>query len=505
MTKEKSYILSIDQGTTSSRAILFDEKGNMVTSSQLELSISCKHSGWVEQDPEEIWETVYECIQMVLRKIGNERKNIKAIGITNQRETTILWDKTTGKPLYQAIVWQSRQSQEICDRYKEMGLEELIQKKTGLLINPYFSGSKIAWIFEHFPTIYEKAKQNEVLFGTVDTYLTYRLTEGKVHITDYTNAARTMLFNIYEGKWDQELLEKMNIPESILPSVVPSKGIYAEATILNKIDSFLHIPIASMMGDQQASLFGQCCFEVGDVKNTYGTGCFMLMNTGKEPVSSKEGLLTTIAWADENKITYALEGSVFVGGSAVSWLRDGLRMIEQSKDVEKSSDVTTETNGVYVVPAFVGLGTPYWDNDARGAIFGLTRATTKEHFINATVASIAYQSKDVMECMKKSAKVNIHSLAVDGGASSNHYLMQFQSDILDCKIVRPECLETTAMGVMYMAGLAVGLFSSEEDLKQLHQIQQIFLPKMKKEERDKKYQGWQKAIEATRVYKVKES
>ncbi len=502
MNKEKSYILAIDQGTTSSRVIVFDENANVVTSSQLEVGIFCTHSGWVEQNPEEILETVYECIKMVLRTLGDEKKFIKAIGITNQRETTILWDKNTMKPLYHAIVWQSRQSQDICERWINNGYEEIISKKTGLKINPYFSLSKIAWIFEQYPEIKEKAKRNEVLFGTVDSYLVYSLTKGKCHITDYTNASRTMLFNIHQLEWDKELLSLFDIPVSILPNVVSSSEIYEEATALNEIDSSLHIPIASMIGDQQSSLFGQCCFTKGDVKNTYGTGCFMLMNTGKEIVSSSDGLLTTIAWNYNGKTTYALEGSVFVGGSAVQWLRDGMKLIEKSKDVEKSSDITKDTNGVYVVPAFVGLGTPYWDNDARGAVFGLTRFSTKEHFINATVESIAYQSKDVMECMKKSANTNISSLMVDGGASSNNYLMQFQSDILDCKIMRPECVETTAMGAMFLAGLATNVFKNEEELKRLHRINQIFLPTMTKEERNNKYKGWKKAVEATRIFKL---
>jgi len=495
------YILSIDQGTTSSRVILFDKENNIVTSSQLEVGIICEHSGWVEQNALEIWETVYECLRMVITDKKIDPKEIVSIGITNQRETTIIWDKNTGKPLCNAIVWQSRQSQEICEKWILEGYTDLIKSKTGLIINPYFSASKIKFMIDNHNIVKEKIMKNEALFGTVDSYLVWKLTEGKVHITDMSNASRTMLFNIHNKVWDEELLKLFEIPDSILPAVKSSSEIYGDATILKTINKDLNIPISAVIGDQQASLFGQCCFDAGDVKNTYGTGCFMLMNTKENIVSSKNGLLTTIAWNINGKTEYALEGSVFVGGSAVQWLRDGMCLIEKSKDVEKASK-DQGSNGVYVVPAFVGLGTPYWDNDARGSVFGLTRATSRENFINATVESIAYQSKDVMEVMKEDAKLDIHSLAVDGGASSNNYLMKFQSNILNCKILRPKCLETTALGAAYLAGLAVKFWSSIDDLTKLHKIEQIFMPDMNEDERVKLYKGWKQAVKATMTYKI---
>lgn len=494
------YILSIDQGTTSSRVILFDKQNNIISSSQLEVGIICRESGWVEQNALEIWETVYECLKMVLKDSKINPLDVVSIGITNQRETTIIWDKVTGKPLCNAIVWQSRQSQDICEDWIEAGYKDIIKEKTGLIINPYFSASKIRWMIDNYKEVKEKIENNEALFGTVDSYLVWKLTEGKIHITDMSNASRTMIFNIYDQKWDKELLECFKIPESILPKVVSSSEIYGDATVLKKIDSKLNIPISSIIGDQQASLFGQCCYNAGDVKNTYGTGCFMLMNTKEKPVSSNSGLLTTIAWNINGVTEYALEGSVFVGGSAVQWLRDGMRLINKSKEVEDSSR-DQGSNGVYMVPAFVGLGTPYWDNDARGSVFGLTRSTTRENFINATVESIAYQSKDVMEVMKEDAKLDINSLAVDGGASSNNYLMKFQSNILNCKIVRPECLETTALGAAYLAGLAVKFWNSKDDLVRLHKIEQIFMPEMQDEEREKLYKGWKQAVKATMVFK----
>ena len=494
------YVLAIDQGTTSSRVILFDKENNIVASSQLEVGIICRESGWVEQNALEIWETVYECLKMVITDSKINPLDIVSIGITNQRETTIIWDKITGKPLCPAIVWQSRQSQNICEEWIEKGYTEVIKQKTGLIINPYFSASKIKWMINSYNEVRNKIEKEEALFGTVDSYLVWKLTEGKVHITDTTNASRTMLFNIIDKKWDKELLDKFAIPSSILPCVKSSSEIYGIATVLKNINKDLNIPIASVIGDQQASLFGQCCFNAGDVKNTYGTGCFMLMNTKENPVSSNSGLLTTIAWTIDGVTEYALEGSVFVGGSAVQWLRDGMRLIEKSKDVEESSR-DQGSNGVYVVPAFVGLGTPYWDNDARGSVFGLTRSTTRENFINATVESIAYQSKDVMEVMKEDAKLEINSLAVDGGASSNNYLMKFQSDILNCKIVRPTCLETTALGAAYLAGLALKFWNSKDDLVRLHKVEQIFMPHMDNVERDKLYKGWKQAVKATMMFK----
>ncbi|HHU56355.1 MAG TPA: glycerol kinase GlpK [Acholeplasmataceae bacterium] len=495
----KKYVLAIDQGTTSSRAIIFDEKGKNIASSQLEVSLITPKNGWVEQNPEEIWETVYEVVKRVYNKTSVE---ITGIGITNQRETTILWDKKTGKPIYNAIVWQSRQSQSICDKLINDGLTDIIKDKTGLLINPYFSASKIMWILENVEGAYEKACRGELLFGTVDTYLVWKLTNGKVHVTDYTNASRTMMFNINTLTWDDELLSIYNIPKAILPKVMPSSMIYGESDTFGSISKSLVLPICSIIGDQQASLFGQCCFDAGDIKNTYGTGCFMLMNTKDKIVKSDYGLLTTIAWGYDGKVEYALEGSVFVAGAAVQWLRDGLRMIEKSGEVEKYSQRTQGSNGVYVVPAFVGLGTPYWDNDARGSVFGITRGTTKEHFINATVESIAFQAKDVMEAMKEDSGLEINSLAVDGGASCNNYLMQFQSDILDCKILRPECLETTALGAAYLAGLATNVWKDKEEIKKLHGINKIFMSKINEETRNKLYKGWKKAVKATRLFKL---
>ncbi|MFA5542883.1 MAG: glycerol kinase GlpK [Bacilli bacterium] len=497
----KKYILSIDQGTTSSRAIIFNNQGLEVSSSQMPVSMISRKSGWAEQNANEIWETVYEVVKDCINSSNIDYQSISAIGITNQRETTIMWDKNTGKPVYNAIVWQSRQSQAICEDLINRGYEKMIKEKTGLMVNPYFSASKIKWIFDNVEGVYEKALKGDILFGTVDTFLVWKLTEGKVFVTDYSNASRTLLFNIKTLKWDQELLDLFNIPSIILPQVCDSSRVYGIATKLKDIDPSINIPIASIVGDQQASLFGQCCFDLGNIKNTYGTGCFMLMNTKEKLVFSEYGLLTTIAWGFDGKVEYALEGSVFVAGSAIQWLRDSMRMFNKSKDCEIYSDRVKGSNGVYVVPAFVGLGTPYWDNDTRGSVFGITQSTKKEHFINATVESIAYQSKDVMEVMVKEAKTAITSLAVDGGASSNNYLMQFQSDILDCKIMRPECLETTALGAAYMAGLAVKVWKNKEELKKLHGIEQLFLPKMDSRKRDILYNGWKKAINAARAFK----
>lgn len=497
----KNYVLAIDQGTTSSRAIIFNKQSEVVAKSQMEFSQICPQNGWVEHNPDEIWETVYQLIKETLFKSGLQLKDICAIGITNQRETTVIWDKLTGKPIYNAIVWQSRQSQEICDKLIEDGYEELIHQKTGLVVNPYFSASKIRWILDNVPGSYERAKKGELLFGTIDTYLVWKLTEGKLHITDPSNASRTMLYNIKEMCWDEELLKIMDIPMELLPEVRSNSEIYGVATKLWEIDENVDVPITSIIGDQQASLFGQCCFEIGSIKNTYGTGCFMLMNTKYKPVFSKKGLLTTIAWNIDGKTEYALEGSVFVAGSAIQWLRDGLRMFKHSSDCEDYANRVNSSEGVYVVPAFVGLGTPYWDNDARGAIFGLTRATKKEHFITATIESIAYQSKDLMEVMKEEAKIQISSLGVDGGASVNDYLMQFQSNILNLKLVRPKCLETTALGAAYLAGLAVKMWRDKNEILRYNSVDKIFLNKISDKERDFKYNGWKIAVNATRQFK----
>lgn len=497
----KKYVLAIDQGTTTTRSIIFDKESNIIGKAQMEFSQICPKSGWVEHNPNEIWETTYEVIRESLFKSGLTLRDVTAIGITNQRETTILWDKKTGKPVYNAICWQSRQSQDICNDLINKGYEKLIHDKTGLIINPYFSASKIKWIFENVEGVYERAKNGEILFGTVDSFLVWKLTNGKLHITDYSNASRTMLFNINTLTWDDELLEIFDIPKCMLPSIVSNSENYGIATKLWEIDDSVDVPICSIIGDQQASLFGQCCFDVGSVKNTYGTGCFMLMNTKSKAVFSNNGLLTTVAWKIGDEVEYALEGSVFVAGSAIQWLRDGMRMFAKSSDCEEYAKRVLTSDGVYVVPAFVGLGTPYWDNDARGAVFGLTRGTKKEHFITATIESIAYESKDLMEVMKKEARIKIKTLAVDGGASANNYLMQFQADILDLKVLRPKCLETTALGAAYLAGLACKVWKDKDEIMKNHMIEKIFLNRIDDNKRNTLYNGWLKAVEATRVFK----
>lgn len=494
------YILAIDQGTTSSRAIVFDKMGNKVSSAQLEFRQICPKSGWVEHDANEIWHTTYEVIKEAINKSNVDVSLIKGIGITNQRETTVIWNKETSEPIYNAIVWQSRQSQEICEDIIKKGYEQMIHEKTGLLINPYFSASKIKWILDNVDGARELANEGKLAFGTIDTWLVWKLTEGKVHVSDYTNASRTMLFNINTLKWDDELLGLFDIPKSILPEVRSSSEIYGEATRLYK-NFKVNIPISGIAGDQQASLFGQGCFHKGDIKNTYGTGCFMLMNTSNKPVYSNNGLLTTIAWGINGKVEYALEGSVFIGGSSIQWLRDGLRMFKHASESEKYATSVASCDGVYVVPSFVGLGTPYWDNDARGAIFGLTRSTSKEHIIRATLEAIAFQSKDVMEVMKEEAKLKFKSLAVDGGACANNFLMQFQSDILNCNIMRPKNLETTALGAAYLAGLSTGVYSSVEEIKKMREIDKIFVPSRTLKNVDKIYKGWKKAVESTRTFK----
>ncbi|MFA7156970.1 MAG: glycerol kinase GlpK [Bacilli bacterium] len=497
----ENYILAIDQGTTSSRAILFDENGDNVASSQKEFTQFFPHPGWVEHDPIEIWASVVDVISGVTIKKGINPSQIAALGITNQRETTVIWDKKTGKPIYNAIVWQSRQSLEISDYLIKKGYEDLIHQKTGLIINPYFSATKIKWILDNVPNARKKAKNGELLFGTIDTWLVWKLTNGKVHVTDYSNASRTMLYNINTLEWDKEILEILDIPISMLPSVKSSSEIYGYAEVLSPFSSKQRIPIAGIAGDQQASLFGQCCYEAGKAKNTYGTGCFMLLNTGDKPIFSKKGLLTTIAWGIDGKIEYALEGSVFVGGSVVQFLRDGLRMLKTSAESENYAKRVDSTQGVYFVPAFVGLGTPYWDNDARGSIFGLTRGTTKEHFVRSALESIAYQSKDVMEVMQKESHIKLKSLCVDGGATENNFLMQFQADILGCEIRLPKVLETTALGAAYLAGLAVGYYTSRSGIQKCHCLNKTFTPKMNQSEIDSLYKGWKLAVKATRVFK----
>lgn len=493
------FILSLDQGTTSSRAILFNHQGEMVAAAQKEFQQHFPKPGWVEHDANEIWDTILYCMNDVLKKTDIDPSEIAGIGITNQRETTVVWDKHTGQPIYNAIVWQSRQTADICNELNEKGYHELFREKTGLLIDAYFSGTKVKWILDHVEGAREKAENGELMFGTIDTWLVYKLSGGKVHITDYSNASRTLLFNIHDLKWDEELLDLLSVPKSMLPDVRQSSEIYAHTD--SNLFQGHEIPITGIAGDQQAALFGQACFEKGMAKNTYGTGCFMLMNTGSEGVPSKHGLLTTLAWGVDGKVEYALEGSIFVAGSAIQWLRDGLKLIERAAETEDLAQKVGSTDGVYFVPAFVGLGTPYWDSDARGAIFGLTRGTEKEHLVRATLESLAYQTKDVLDAMTADSGIELKSLRVDGGAVKNNFLMQFQSDILGVPVDRPVVQETTALGAAYLAGLAVGYWNSKEEIVKQWKIDRTFTSSISDEKRQKLYDGWKKAVEATRVYK----
>ena len=493
-----SLILAIDQGTTSTRAIIFNKQGEVIEKAQQEITCLYPNPGWVEQNANEIWISTLAVLNNVLLSPKVDINQIKGIGITNQRETTILWDKKTGRPLYHAIVWQSRQTESICEDWKAKGYETIVKEKTGLLIDPYFSASKIRFLLDHIPGIEEKVSKGEVLFGTVDSYLVWKLSGGEAHITDVTNASRTLLFNIHTGTWDDELLELFNIPKNILPEIRQTSEIY---TYTKDYMTGIPLPVAAVCGDQQAALFGQGCFYKGDVKNTYGTGCFVLMNTGTKPVISNHGLLTTVAWKINNQLHYALEGSVFVAGSAIQWLRDGLRMIKSAKDSEHYAKLVEDCGGVYVVPAFVGLGTPYWDSEVRGGVFGLTRGTTKEHFIRATLEAIAYQSKDVITAMEEDLGHPINRLKVDGGASKNEFLMQFQSDILGVNVTVPKVTETTALGVAYLAGLATGLYESVDEISAYWQANKQYEAVMSKEQREHLYKGWQKAIEAARLFK----
>lgn len=499
MRKEK-YVMAIDQGTTSTRAILFNKQGEVVHTAQKEFTQHFPHPGWVEHDANEIWVTVQAVIATVLIESDTRPEQIDSIGITNQRETTVIWDKKTGLPIYHALVWQSRQTSEIADQLIEDGHKEMIRQKTGLIVDAYFSGTKIKWILDQVEGSRERAKNGELLFGTIDTWLIWKLTGGEVHVTDYTNASRTMIYNIHELKWDEELLEILDIPKEMLPEVRPSSEIYGKTVSYHMFGQ--EVPIAGVAGDQQAALFGQNCFEAGNIKNTYGTGCFILMNTGNKPVDSANGLVTTIAASvDDDQVQYALEGSVFVAGSAVQWLRDGLRMVEKASQTEKYAVDAKSSDNVYVVPAFVGLGAPHWDTDARGAIFGLTRGTSKEIFIRATLESIAYQTKDVMETMRQDSGMPITSMRVDGGAANNNFLMQFQSDILDLNIKRPKVSETTALGAAYLAGLATGYWESIDEIRENWQLDKEYDPHMSAEERDALYDGWKKAVAATRTFK----
>lgn len=499
MEKEKRYILALDQGTTSSRAIIFDHDGKIITTAQREFNQYFPKPGWVEHNANEIWGSVLAVMAEAFGSADIDPKEIAAIGITNQRETAVVWEKSTGRPVYNAIVWQSRQTAGICEELKEAGHNDLFRDKTGLLIDAYFSGTKVKWILDNVEGAREKAEAGDLLFGTIDTWLIWKLSGGHAHVTDYSNASRTLMYNIYEQKWDDELLEILTVPKSMLPEVKPSSEVYAN-TIPYHFFGF-EVPIAGAAGDQQAALFGQACFESGEGKNTYGTGCFMLMNTGEEAVKSDHGLLTTIAWGYDGKVEYALEGSIFVAGSAIQWLRDGLRMLKSAKDTEQYANRVETTDGVYVVPAFVGLGAPYWNSDVRGAIFGLTRGTEKEHFVRATLESLAYQTRDVLTAMEQDSGIELKTLRVDGGAVSNNFLMQFQADILDVPVERPEVSETTALGAAYLAGLAVGFWKDQNEIKQQWKLDNQFEPHMDETHRESLYKGWQHAVEATMGFK----
>ncbi|MCR5503616.1 MAG: glycerol kinase GlpK [Lachnospiraceae bacterium] len=485
------YIMALDQGTTSSRCILFDKQGRIHGMAQKEFTQIYPKPGWVEHDPREIWSSQLAVTTEAIAKLGAKPEEIAAIGITNQRETTILWDRKTGEPVYNAIVWQCRRTADHTDRLAEEGYTDLIREKTGLIPDAYFSGTKIAWILNNVKGVRERAERGEIAFGTVDTWLIYNLTGGAVHVTDYTNASRTMIFNIEKREWDRELLEILGIPESILPEVRSSSEIYGytDPSVLGG-----RIPIAGVAGDQQAALFGQCCFRKGQVKNTYGTGCFLLMNTGDEMIRSRNGLLTTIAASTKDRVEYALEGSVFVAGAAVQWLRDGMRMVKNAAQTKEYAEAVEDTNGVYLVPAFAGLGAPYWDPYARGTIVGLTRGCEKEHFIRATLESIAYQTYDVLKVMEEDAGVSIPDLKVDGGASANDFLMQFQADILGGSVLRPECIETTALGAAYLAGLAVGYYESREEILENWILGREFREEIGIAHREELLKGWKRAV-----------
>lgn len=493
----EKYVIALDQGTTSSRCILFDEKGDIHSTSQKEFTQFYPQPGWVEHDPMEIWSSQLSVMMEAMSLKGVHAADIAAIGITNQRETTIVWDKATGQPVYNAIVWQCRRTAEMIDRLKADGMAEMVRQKTGLVPDAYFSGSKIAWILDHVPGARERAENGELLFGTVDTWLIWNLTKGAAHVTDYTNASRTMLFDIHRLCWDQELLDYFRIPACMLPQVKPSSHVYGY-TATEVLGG--EVPIAGAAGDQQAALFGQCCFHPGDVKNTYGTGCFMLMNTGTKAVDSENGLLTTIAASVGDEVEYALEGSVFVAGAAIQWLRDELRMLKSAPQSEEYCDAVEDTAGVYVVPAFAGLGAPYWNQYARGVIVGLTRGTSKEHFVRATVESLAYQVSDLLEAMQKDAGIRLNELKVDGGASANDFLMQFQADLIDTMVSRPQCIETTALGAAYLAGIQVGYWKDKAEIKNNWQINRRFQAKISPEYRKKLIGGWKKAVKCALIW-----
>ncbi len=489
------YILALDQGTTSSRCIIYDKKGNMISVAQKEFKQIYPKDGWVEHDAMEIWSTQMGVAQEALLKVGCTYQDIEAIGITNQRETTVVWDKDTGMPVYNAIVWQCRRTAEYCDSLIEAGHSDTIRQKTGLLIDAYFSGTKLKWILDNVEGAREKAEAGKLLFGTIETWLIWKMTDGRVHVTDYSNASRTMMFNINTLEWDDEILGILDVPKSMLPEPKPSSCVYGETgtTIFGG-----PIKIAGAAGDQQAALFGQTCFEPGEGKNTYGTGCFLLMNTGETPVYSKNGLVTTIAWGLDGKVNYALEGSVFVCGAAIQWLRDELNIMEKSSDSEAMALAVEDSCGLYVVPAFVGLGAPYWDPYARGAVLGITRGANKNHLVRATLESLAYQTNDLIQAMTDDLGSCLVSLKVDGGACANNFLMQFQSDVLDCKVERPVCIETTSLGAAYLAGLATGYWKNKEDVLQNWQVDRVFEPSMDEEKRTEMLAGWSRAVEKTR-------
>lgn len=494
----EKYIMAIDQGTTSSRAIIFDKAGNHIGTSQKEFTQYFPEAGWVEHDAHEIWNSVQSVIAGAFIESGVKPDQIAGIGITNQRETTVVWDKETGLPIYHAIVWQSRQSAQIADELKEQGYADIFHEKTGLIIDSYFSATKIRWILDHVPGAQERAEKGELLFGTIDSWLVYKLTDGKVHVTDYSNASRTMLFNINTLEWDQEILDILNIPREMLPKVVSNSEIYGLTKTYHFFGS--KVPIAGMAGDQQAALFGQMAFEPGMVKNTYGTGSFIVMNTGNKPQLSKNNLLTTIGYGINGEINYALEGSVFVAGSSIQWLRDGLKLIDKASQSEAAALDSKNEDEVYVVPAFVGLGAPYWDQDARGAVFGLTRGTTEKDFIKATLQGIAYQVRDILGAMQEDTGIDIPVLKVDGGAANNDYLMQFQADILNTPVQRAGDLETTALGAAFLAGLAVGYWQDFDEIKAVIKDGKRFEVQMDDKRRNKLYGGWQKAVAATRYF-----
>ena len=485
------YIMALDAGTTSNRCILFDEAGNICSMAQKEFRQFFPNPGWVEHDANEIWSTQLGVAVEAMSMINAKAADIAAIGITNQRETAIVWNKETGEPVYNAIVWQCRRTSDIADALKAKGLEKTFQQKTGLIIDAYFSATKIKWILDNVEGARELANEGKLLFGTVETWLIWKFTKGKVHVTDYSNASRTMLFNINTLEWDDEILEELDIPKSMLPEPMPSSCIYGytDPTFLGD-----EIPIAGAAGDQQAALFGQTCFSEGEAKNTYGTGCFLLMNTGEKPVYSKNGLVTTIAWGLDGKVNYALEGSIFVAGAAIQWLRDGMRLIDSAADSEYMATKVHGTHGCYVVPAFTGLGAPHWDQYARGTIVGITRGTNKNHIIRATLESIALQVCDVIDAMKADAGIDVRALRVDGGASANNFLMQFQADMIDAPVNRPACVESTAIGAAYLAGLAVGYWKTKEDVIKNQQLDRVFTPDMAPEEREAKRKGWNKAV-----------